>query len=131
MRMRISRQTLWRDRSGATIVEFALTAPLLLTMMFGIIESGRMMWTYQALQHGAQIAARCAAVDTTLCGDSTQIASRASAAAWGISPDTSLVAVTEQPCGRRVAIDYPYVFLGQTGSSWSMTLHASSCFPHS
>ena len=122
---------IFHDQAGGTIVEFALTAPLMLMLLFGIIESGRMVWTYQALQHGAQMAARCASVNTSLCGDSTQIASQASAAAWGISPDPSLIAGSEQACGRRVAIDYPYVFVGQTGSSWSMTLHASSCFPHS
>lgn len=120
----------WRDSSGGTIVEFALTAPLLLLMLFGIIEGGRMMWTQQALQHGVQMAARCASVNAGLCGSSAQIASLASATAWGISPDPALVAVTEQPCGHRVAIDYPYLFLGQIGSGWSLTLHASSCFPH-
>lgn len=53
---------LGRDRRGVTVVEFALLAPALLTLVFGILEFGRWLWTMQALQATAAEGARCMAV---------------------------------------------------------------------
>src|SRR5437868_11062991 len=120
---------LHHNAAGSTAVEFALTLPLLLTMLFGIIESGKMVWTQQSLQHGAQMAARCAAIDTIKCKTSQQVAAFASSTAWGINPDPSLISVTDQVCGSQVVISYPYSFLYEIGTGWTLTLHATSCFP--
>jgi len=121
---------LHRHEAGNTAIEFALTLPILLVMLFGIIEGGKVVWTQQSLQHGAQMAARCAAIDTTKCKTSQQVASFASTAAWGIDPDTSLISVSDQACGSQVMISYPYDFLYEIGAGWTLTLRAASCFPH-
>lgn len=47
-------------QSGATLVEFAISATVFLTVMFGIIEFGRMLWTHNALADAARRAARYA-----------------------------------------------------------------------
>jgi Flp pilus assembly protein TadG len=41
---------LWRDRSGAAIVEFAVLAPILFAMVFGVIQVGLQMWCYNSLR---------------------------------------------------------------------------------
>jgi len=52
-----------KDQSGATAVEFALVAILFLTFVFGIIEAGRMFWTWNTLQYSVEQAARYALVN--------------------------------------------------------------------
>jgi Flp pilus assembly protein TadG len=51
-----------RSDTGATAVEFAIVAPLLFLVMFGIIELGRAWWTKSSLQYAVERAARYYAV---------------------------------------------------------------------
>lgn len=51
-----------RDDAGASAVEFALVATLLITLLFGIIQYGMYMWAIQAGSHAAREAARRLAV---------------------------------------------------------------------
>ena len=48
-----------RER-GSTLVEFAIGATVFLTVMFGVIEFGRALWTHNALADAARRAARYA-----------------------------------------------------------------------
>lgn len=57
---------------GATVVEFALIAPVLFLVMFGIIEGSRMVWTRQTLEEVAYATARCMSVDTACATQSDQ-----------------------------------------------------------
>jgi Flp pilus assembly protein TadG len=54
-----------RNTAGAAAVEFALTVPLLLLMLFGGIEYGRLLWTKNSIQYAVEQAARCAAMGQT------------------------------------------------------------------
>lgn len=56
-----------RDRAAATLVEFALVLPVLLIALFGLLESARMVWTGQALNHAAYSTARCRLVAAATC----------------------------------------------------------------
>ncbi len=49
-----------RHRRGQTAVEFALTLPILLLLMFGIIEFGRIFQSWVTIQNAARTAARYA-----------------------------------------------------------------------
>lgn len=55
-----------RDVDGASLVEFAVTAPLFFLLMFGIIQAALMLWAQVGLQHGTEAAARCASVSDTI-----------------------------------------------------------------
>ena len=52
-----------RKERGATLVEFAVLAPLLILLLFGIIDFGWAMGNYNDVRHGAREAARLAAVN--------------------------------------------------------------------
>ena len=64
---------LWRpkDQRGSVAVEFALLAPLMVIILFGIIEMGLALTRTLAYQNGAREGARYAAVrcspDATVC----------------------------------------------------------------
>lgn len=49
-----------RRRQGQTLAEFAITLPILLILMFGIIEFGRIFQAWVSLQNAARVAARYA-----------------------------------------------------------------------
>jgi len=58
MRVRI----IARDQSASTAAEFALVLPLLLLLLFGIIDVGRWIWTYNEAEKATQMGARFAIV---------------------------------------------------------------------
>lgn len=62
---------LTRDQTGASAAEFALVLPLLLILLFGIIDAGRWMWTYNKAEKATQMGARFAVVTTAIAGDAT------------------------------------------------------------
>lgn len=49
-----------RSEGGATLLEFAIGATVFLTLMFGVIEFGRCLWTHNALSDAARRGARYA-----------------------------------------------------------------------
>jgi Flp pilus assembly protein TadG len=60
--MALGRASRHRAEGGAAAVEFALVAPLLLLLVFGVISYGYMLSFRQALSQGAAEGARAAAV---------------------------------------------------------------------
>ena len=53
---------LLRDDSAASAAEFALVLPLLLVLLFAIIDGGRWMWTYNRAEKATQMGTRFAVV---------------------------------------------------------------------
>src|SRR3974390_3433879 len=51
------------DTRGATLVEFSVTIPFFLLLTFGLIQAGLLLWTQAGLQHGVEVATRCASVN--------------------------------------------------------------------
>jgi Flp pilus assembly protein TadG len=60
----MKKQSKWSDR-GANLVEFAILAPLLILLVFGIIEFSWAFAQNLNVRHGAREGARLAAVDFT------------------------------------------------------------------
>jgi Flp pilus assembly protein TadG len=54
-----------RRRRAAAVVEFAVISPVLLTILFGIIEYGYVFMVRQTLNHAAREACRVAVLQTT------------------------------------------------------------------
>lgn len=52
-----------RNRRGAAVVEFAVVAPLLFLLLFGMIEFGRMVMVQQVLTNASREGARRAVLD--------------------------------------------------------------------
>jgi len=51
------------DTRGATLVEFSVTFPFFLLLMFGLVQAGLLLYTQNGLQHGVEVATRCASVN--------------------------------------------------------------------
>ena len=65
-RNRVSRRKRVRKARGAAVVEFAVVLPLLLTILFGIIEYGWVFMVRQTLQTAAREGARVAVLQTSV-----------------------------------------------------------------
>lgn len=57
---------LLRDRRGASAAEFALVLPLLLLLLFGIIDAGRFAWEFNKAEKATQVGARVAVVTNSV-----------------------------------------------------------------
>lgn len=64
----MSPRALIRSSGGATAAEFALVLPLLLLLIFGIIDAGRFMWEYNRAEKATQMGVRFAAVTDPVLG---------------------------------------------------------------
>jgi Flp pilus assembly pilin Flp len=117
------------DARGATAVEFALTAPVLFVILLALCEFGLLAWTQLGLQHGAEMAARCATFNPSACGNAAAIQNHAVQNAFGLSIPASTFSVTTPACGNQISATYSFQFItGYFGVS-AMTLNAQSCFP--
>lgn len=110
-----------RQERGAAAVEFALVAPILILLVFGIISYGYMLSFRQAMSQGAAEGARAGAVWASAYAPS-QDAQRIAAARTGVDQalasygvscsDGATCEVLMQPCGSgtclEVTVTYPY-----------------------
>jgi TadE-like protein len=90
-----------RDR-GAGVVEFALIMPLLLMLVFGVIQFGTLFNRQQGMHAAAREGARVAALPSSTLAD---IENRANDALQGINfttpPTISVTPITAKPCEAR------------------------------
>ena len=88
------------DIRGSAAIEVALTCPVLLVFLFGIIQFGFAMWLQNALDYSVAEAALCASINTTVCGSPSEIQSYA-ANQSGANFNTSIFSVSTPSCGNR------------------------------
>jgi Flp pilus assembly protein TadG len=136
---------LGRDRRGTTAMEFALAGLPLFALMLGIVESGLLFWSLQALQGAVTDAGRCAAIDEVSCANvstspgNTMSYAVTAAANRGLSGlTTANVTVTtgaaaQALCGNTtasvVSITMTYQYHMITFIPLPSKLTASACFP--
>ena len=133
--MRVWKSRARSHRRGTVAIEYALILPLMLLFILGIMDAGRLLWTYTALYRASEAAARCAAINTTDCGTATQIKNRAVAEAWGLTINPSVFTVTAPSCGVQVRADYDFTFIVpwfpwfEGAPFGTIMLNATACYP--
>lgn len=121
---------LWRARDGAAAVEFAMVLPLLLLVLFGIMELGRVMWTQSALNFAVQEASRCMAVEAPACATTAGAQAFAAQKVAALKIPASAFAVTEQTCGRQVRAEISYSFVLWAVFPQAPKITARACRAH-
>ncbi len=98
--------------------------------VFGIIAFGMMFWKQIGLQHGAEMAARCASINSTLCPTSnpSTITNFAMQQALSLSSPASTFTYSTPACGNEVSASYTLLFPDILNLS-PLTLTAQACFP--
>jgi Flp pilus assembly protein TadG len=87
-----------RER-GAAAVEFAILFPVLVMMLFGIIDFGRLLYAQVTLTQAAREGARQDALANSLGISTSTIQSNTAAAATNLGLTASSVTVTPCPAG--------------------------------
>lgn len=108
-----------RDEEGASAVEAALIAPILMLLTLGIIYLSILTWTGIAMTRATFIAARCRAVDQTqtICSN---VANYAQGLTKGTNLKSSDFSATNWTCG--------YSSLSTSGLPTELTLQGTSTF---
>ena len=114
---------------GTVAIEYSIILPVLLVFLLGIMDTGRLLWTYSTLYRATEAAARCAAVNTAECGTSTQIKNRAVTEAWGLTVAASAFTVSSPSCGKQVSGTFDFAFTVPVPGLSSVTLNATACYP--
>jgi len=114
---------------GATAVEFAIVAPLFLTMMVGVFELSRAMWIKASMQYAVEETARYALVNTSKT--TSELATYAQTALANTGVTTSGMSFNVTGDGTYADIQVTYTF--QTVTTLlpfpSLTLTAKSRVP--
>ena len=71
--MRLNVRRVRRGQSGSALVEFALSGAILITMLFGVIEFGYALYTYQYVNEVARELTRYAIVRGSACSSSSSM----------------------------------------------------------
>ena len=123
-------------RRGAVAIEYAIVLPVLLLFLLGIMDVGRLLWTYSTLHRATDSAARCAAIQAASCATVGKTQNFAVAEAWGLLIGVSAFTVSNQACGVQVVANYTFGFVipwlsvvSPFGASNSIPLTATACYP--
>ncbi len=87
-----------RDTSGTTLVEMAIVMPLLLLLIFGVLEYGRLFWITSITQKATAVAVRLAAVRPPVCPDVPDVISAVSVSPGGTAPKFGTICRTGGVC---------------------------------
>lgn len=117
------------NRRGSTAIEFAFAAPVVLLIVFGIMEVSRMAWTQVTLERAVGSAARCAALHTPSCSEPADIAKYGADSATVLTIPEKQFEVSDAACGVRVGVSLPFKSLIVFGDEELVTLTAEACVP--
>jgi len=121
-----------RHERGGAALEFAFVATPLVLFLFGITETSRAVWTQNALQYGADMAARCMTNNATVCGTTSEAQSYAANRSGAGFASTVFTATSSATCGtvtgNQVSASYKMNLLIPFGK-YSVTLTAQACYP--
>lgn len=136
MMCRSRRRSIVRRR-GAAAIEYAIVLPVLLMFVLGIIDTGRLLWTYATISRAAEAAARCAAISAAVptavtCATVAATKNYAVAASWGLNVAVSAFSVSNPACGMQVQASYAFdsIMFRMVAPPWkTIQLTATSCYP--
>jgi Flp pilus assembly protein TadG len=114
-------------REGAAAVEAAMILPALFLILLGAIEISRFAWERSALQFAVQEAARCAAVQPTVCDTPAHTQAFAATKVSQLNIQASAFTVTTPACGTQVQASVPYSYLVFAVFPAAPTLTARTC----
>jgi Flp pilus assembly protein TadG len=86
-----------RNEEGQAMVEFALVAPILLLLVFGIVQLGILFNNYETLTDAVRAGARQAAVSRTLSDPTGTAVNRVRTAAANLDTSPGVLDVTVDP----------------------------------
>jgi Flp pilus assembly protein TadG len=119
---------LGRNQSGATAVEFALVLPAALTLLLGIAEFGRALWTEGTLHYAVEEAARYGAIDDQASTASIVTLARARMAGLAAAGVTVTASIGAGSVTVQASQNFPWLVSGLLPAD-AVTLSATATYP--
>jgi Flp pilus assembly protein TadG len=115
------------NQEGNTAIEFAILAPVFLSMIIGLLYLSMLGFAYVSLQSAVETAARCAAVQSTICTSTAATQGVASNlfAGFGATPTFT---VANAACGSQVTGQVTVSF-NTVLTTVTVPLTATACHP--
>ena len=120
-------KTFRSDNRGTTAIEFAILAPVFISLIIGTLYLCNLLFLVGSLHFAVEDGARCASVKTTVCTDNASIIAYAQSRFLGpfVSPTFTYAAAA---CGNSVSATANYVF-DMGVSQVTVPISATACFP--
>ena len=117
------------DARGGAAVELGLTLPVFGMLLFGAIDASQLIGAISGMHYAVEEAARCSAVNTTLCGSAGATNTYAQGRYQGpsIAPAFTSTATT---CGKQVNATATF-HLNIAVAVLEVPLSAQACYPAS
>ena len=112
-------------RRGNVAVDFALCAPVLFMLIFGIIELGYALWLQNALDDSVTAASRCASINSSAC--SGQVTTYAAGQSGAPVDSSAFIYTPAAGCGCQVTASYSMPLLIPF-LNLSVNLSSQSCY---
>lgn len=116
-----------RNEHGGAAIEYAFVLPVFIILLVGALSAGNLLFAVNGLHYAVEEAARCAAVKTTVCSDSSTTVTYAQNRYSGpkISPAFTF---SNAGCGHTVSgtAQYPLMLAAYT---IKVPVSASACYP--
>lgn len=115
------------DEGGAAAIEYALVLPVFITVTVGALCAANLAFAINSLHYAVQDAARCSAVKTTICTDTTATLTYAKSRYSGpkIGPTFTY---SSAGCGHTVSATGSYPIM-LAAYSVNVPISASACYP--
>ena len=118
-----------RADSGATAVEFAIVAPLYLTMMVGVFELSRAMWIKASMQYAVEETSRYALVNTSASATTLQTYAESKLSDTGVGSTGMIFTITADGTVADIQVSYSFETLTSLLPFPSLALTAKSRVP--
>ncbi|HEX7760453.1 MAG TPA: TadE/TadG family type IV pilus assembly protein [Caulobacteraceae bacterium] len=132
----VRRFAFFRSDRGAAAAEFALVAPMFFALVFGVINFAALLFAYVNLHWATENAARCYAVNTTVCTSATTTQTYAANHYQGPGISASFVATTTGNCHKTNGTSDGHNVTGTGGytinavlATQTISLSSAACFP--
>lgn len=102
---------------------------MFLTLVLGIVEFGRLLWTLNDLQFAVEQGARCAVVKPASCATASEVQSYVAGRVFAPGVASGNVTVASASCGTQVSASAPFTFVASPLFSYAITLTAQACYP--
>ena len=123
--------TMGRRERGAVAVEMAIILPLLLLVVGGIVDFGRLLFTQNIVTNAAREGARSAALGYTTATATARVdQAMVGVPMWHVTPSTGSFKPTVSQANSAVPLESPSSLIGSEGhASPSRTSHSSFPIP--
>ena len=121
-------RSLSRNQDGTTAVEFAIIAPVFISLLFGIIGVCFALFLIGSLHFAVEDGARCASVKTTICADTATTIAYTQSRYLGPNVSPTFTYNAAAACGNSVTGSVNYS-MNVGFKTLVIPISATACFP--